>query len=233
MSRSVKRFSKDESEFIRANAATMTTKEMAASLNRNHSSVTCHLRSIQVPNFPTLEGEIWKLSVVDRQYSYYVSNLGRICRDMWRLVVPGKSKLVPGKNNTQYYQYGVLKNGTKTSIKLHREIARLFIREPLPNEQVNHINGNGLDNRLENLEWVTASQNLEHSIDSGLRKSKGLNLKFVSEIRDLCLTPTQAKKYLLDKYEVSANYSAIRAAVAGRNWNRNRSSTMPEGSTSK
>lgn len=220
MSRVVKRFSKAESEFIRANAATMTTKEMAASLNRSHSSVTSHVQFIQVPNFLALEGEIWKLSSVDRQHSYYVSNYGRLCRNMWRLLALGKSKLAPGTNNTQYYQYSAFKSGARTTLKLHREIARLFIREPLPGEQVNHINGNGLDNRLENLEWVTSSQNNTHAIDIGLRRSKGLSLKLVTEIRSLGLTPSQAKGYLLDRYGISVSYQAVWSAIAGINWNR-------------
>ena len=58
---------------------------------------------------------------------------------------------------------------------VHRVIAMAFIPNPNDLPEVNHINGNKLDNRVENLEWCTRGQNLKHAYDNQLRTSKGTN----------------------------------------------------------
>lgn len=57
---------------------------------------------------------------------------------------------------------------------MHRLIAKSFIDNPENKEQVNHINGNKLDNRPLNLEWNTRSENQLHSIKAGLRTTVGV-----------------------------------------------------------
>lgn len=59
-----------------------------------------------------------------------------------------------------------VKNKRK-SHHVHRIVAATFIENPQNFPQVNHKNGNKLDNRMENLEWCTASQNKKHSWDIG------------------------------------------------------------------
>lgn len=59
-------------------------------------------------------------------------------------------------------------NGNYKIAYVHRLVASAFIPNPDNLPQVNHKDGNTRNNRVENLEWVTASQNRQHAYDIGL-----------------------------------------------------------------
>ena len=62
---------------------------------------------------------------------------------------------------------------------VHRMVAETWIDNPNDCKEVNHINGDKSDNRVENLEWVTRSQNMRHAFRSGLLKVKGTPVRIV------------------------------------------------------
>lgn len=71
-----------------------------------------------------------------------------------------------GYRNVQLY-----KNGRGLNHKVHRLVAEAFIESIDGRDQVNHLNGNKEDNRVENLEWCTRSENTRHAYKSGLFKA--------------------------------------------------------------
>lgn len=68
-------------------------------------------------------------------------------------------------NSHGYCVVSLTKNGIKKDHKIHRLLATAFIPNPMPNDYncVNHIDGNKLNNSLENLEWCTRGQNVKHA----------------------------------------------------------------------
>lgn len=133
--------------------------------------------------------EIFK-DIKDYEGLYQISNLGRIksfCRRTPKIIKNQKSG--PG------YPYITLcREASKKSIFIHRLIAETFINNPKNKQEVNHKNGVKTDYSIENLEWVTPSENQSHAFKTGLSKNtfiaiKKANRKFndsqIKEIREL------------------------------------------------
>ena len=75
------------------------------------------------------------------------------------------------KDRDGYCRCSVQKlDGTWTSQPVHRLVAMAFIENPENRKAVNHIDGNRTNNKVENLEWVTAKENVIHSFKFGKRK---------------------------------------------------------------
>jgi hypothetical protein len=116
---------------------------------------------------------IWK-PVVGYGGIYEVSSCGDV-RSILRTVPHSHSgtKTIPArvlKSNVDSRGYACVRLSMRGKDKLYR-VHRLVLEAFMPNEDSsrfdgNHINGNRLDNRLENLEWVTRSENIKHSYRS-------------------------------------------------------------------
>lgn len=105
---------------------------------------------------------------------YEASNFGRI-KSLPR-GKKGKSKILK-QTKIVYYTVDLCKNGIIKRYLVHRLIAKTFLENKENKEnkkQVNHIDGNKLNNLLTNLEWATRSENQLHSIKAGLRTAKGI-----------------------------------------------------------
>ena len=128
--------------------------------------------------------EIWK-PVKNFENLYEVSNIGRvksknrlvsnqydINTDSYNLSKLIKGKILVGSIGKHGYRNVCLVNekGVKQYELVHRLVAKAFIPNPDELPCVNHKNGRKLDNRANNLEWVTYSENTNHAIKTGLRK---------------------------------------------------------------
>ena len=125
--------------------------------------------------------EIWK-DIPGYEGAYQISNYGRVkslqrtlphkLHGIWHI----KERILkvnhtgPGKNK---YAGVMLHNGhgNMTSMKIHRLVAEAFIPNPEGKPQVNHKDGNTLNNHMDNLEWVTGLENVTHAWQNGLCKS--------------------------------------------------------------
>ena len=122
---------------------------------------------------PDLETEEEWRPVVGYENDYEVSNLGHVrSKDME--VWGGKSYYVkkgrmlkPGKSGTGYYTCA-LRGHTK---KVCQMVAEAFLFKSNPNDVVNHIDGNKLNDNVGNLEYISSSQNNRHALVTGLRHS--------------------------------------------------------------
>jgi hypothetical protein len=111
------------------------------------------------------------------KYNYYATERGEIFSEI------SNRFLIPFLDKDGYQRVGLTIEGGRRSAPVHRLVMMAFYpREDSSSLQVNHIDSNRTNNNLENLEWVTAKENVIHSIDFGARKNKGKRI-FSQSIR--------------------------------------------------
>jgi len=153
--------------------------------------------------------EIWKK--INGYHDYYiVSNMGNVKSNysgIWKY----KKKYYDWRG---YTKYQLMKNGKRTIVFAHRLVLNAFIGESIL--QCNHKNGIKSDNTLENLEWVTQSENQKHAIKLGLKKilfSKG-NKCAKSKISDNDVFSIRKMNGTISQKKIAASFNISQSLVS-------------------
>jgi len=163
--------------------------------------------------------EIWK-DVLGYEGLYKVSNLGRVV---------SKRKILKGWECVNgYWLYRLCKNGKTRQFSAHRLVAINFLPADLNRNYVNHIDGDKLNNNLDNLEWCTNSENIQHAYKIGLKKynsnNRCLNRAICRDNFSRLVIDTRTGVYYSSIKEASIysvfSYSALKAMLNGENPNK-------------
>lgn len=175
-------------------------------------------KNITNPNFyppiQDLDNEVW-ITMNGDLHGFQISNYGRVKS----LIKCGRTKeklLKPKQISRGYLEYTI--RGRYYAVQ--RLVAINFIPNPENKPQVNHINGIKIDNRVDNLEWVTQSENMLHAYRTGLSKivvgDKCNGAKLNDDIVRSIFTSTEKNCELALKYNVA--HSVISTIKNGKAW---------------
>lgn len=110
---------------------------------------------------------------------YEVSNLGNVkSLSKVRGCCNGGEKILKQQYaKSGYMIVGLCKNGKMKSFNVHKLVAKAFIPNFNNKPQINHIDGNKCNNKVDNLEWCTVSENVKHAYDNNLKKGAWVGQK--------------------------------------------------------
>lgn len=140
--------------------------------------------------------EIWK--DIPNYEGYQVSNLGRV-KSLERIDALGhrlKEKILkPQLNSNGYYKVVLCKNSIKKKYFVHRLVYEAFNGQIPEGLQVNHINEIKTDNRLENLNLMTAKENMNWGTGNERRGKKQINGKCSKSVLQYDLQDNLIKEF--------------------------------------
>jgi hypothetical protein len=156
--------------------------------------------------------EIWK-DITGYENLYQISNEGRV-KSLARKYIGKYDKIMKPALRNNYPMVELFKNKIGICYSVHRLVALEFINKPDNKNIVNHINKNTCDNRVENLEWVTQSENDCHKFINANKTSKFSGVHFdKSKKRFVATAYSNGKQIKLgifkletDAYEARVNF---------------------------
>jgi len=152
--------------------------------------------------------EIWR--PIKDFPDYEVSNLGRV-RSFKR---SPQGKILSPVEGRGYFHVGLWKNECMTTMSVHVLVIEAFKGSRPPGYEVSHLDNDGTNNHIDNLEWMTHSENVSMHKESSLGVK--LSLDKAKEVRALFRTGKYSKKELAQQFGVTkANIGAI---VHNKSW---------------
>ena len=164
----------------------------------------------------SFDNEIWK--PIKGFPDYQVSEKGRV-----KSLKFGNEKILKsGINGSGYLTVDFFNEGKKQRKLIHRLVSEAFLENPEEKQEVNHKNGIKRDNHIQNLEWVTRSENLKHAFKTGLISNKGINNPGSKlSTNDVFQILNDLNVGFLQR-EIAARYNVARTTITqiktGQNW---------------
>lgn len=145
--------------------------------------------------------------------SYAISNKGRVKSLARQCGTVFRKEKIRNLNFTHdgYLKLRLLQGEKDVTARVHRLVAEHFIPNPLNKETVNHIDGDKTNNIVENLEWATRKEQVQHSYDLNLKKPMSGELN-----GNAVLTNEEAKKIRNEYVKGSRVYGTV---ALGRKYN--------------
>ena len=140
---------------------------------------------------------------------FYKDNHGTICKTTYQ------PQIIAQRYHTAGYLIVNLNNyKNQKTMRVHRLVAEAFIPNPENKPFINHKNGIKDDNRLENLEWSTPSENNQHAYDTGLCIHRGQSKPVAQKddkgnIINVFINARVASVYIGKSVECSRNIRAV------------------------
>ncbi len=160
--------------------------------------------------------EQWK-AIAECNGEYYISNHGQV-----KSLRFGKGKIMkPYLTTKGYFRIGILVNGKQKMYKIHRLVANAFIENPCNKSTVNHKDGDKTNNHMNNLEWATQKENLQHAWRTGLFDTT--RLAVIKACSKPVVDITNGKKYdslTLACQDIGENYSTHNSRISFKRKNQ-------------
>lgn len=183
-----------------------------------------------------MEEEIWN-DIPGYEGFYQASSLGRIksvsrlmrnCGSTLSLVKGRIIKQTIAKGEDVYYGFTASRKGIIRREFVHISVAKAFHSNPENKPQVNHKDGDKRNNRKDNVEWATESENAIHSILKGLRKSiKPEQLITAEKIKIIFNLRNEGRTQSYIALQLNTNQSVVsRVLNSKRNYRKRREAIL-------
>lgn len=154
-----------------------------------------------------MEKEIWKKTHLSNDYE--VSNFGKV-----KSLKKGKVRILKSALNTRGYKHVALWiNNKGKQITVHRLVCQAFLENPNKYLEINHKDGNKVNNNASNLEWCSSKMNNLHAMINGLHVEK-LTCEDVVKIKEMISYKTQ--------YEIAKMFNVHQSTISdikrGKTW---------------